>query len=299
MPITDFGTPPTPSFNLVGDIQQLLEFHFMQNAFAAGTIVAVVAGLVGWFMVLRGQSFAGHTLSQVGFPGAAGAALVGVMPAVGLLVFCVASALGIATLSGGRLRGARSESAAIGSILAITLATGYLFASLYSGFVGGVYAFLFGTFVGISDNQVGLLALVAVVAVAVLAVIGRPLLFASVDADVAAARGVPVRLLSVTFLVLLGLGVAEAAQITGTLLVFALLVAPAATAQQLTARPAAGLALSVGIAVLVTWLGLAVAYFTVYPIGFFVTTFAFAAYLLARAARWTRTGRRRHTPATA
>lgn len=294
MPITDIGGPPQLSFDLFADVQQLLEFHFMQNAFEAGTIVAVVAGLMGWFMVLRGQSFAGHTLSQVGFPGAAGAALVGVMPAAGLLVFCVASALGIAVLSDGRSEGGRTESAAIGSILAFTLATGFLFASLYSGFVGGVYAFLFGTFIGISDSQVEILAAVALVAVAALAVIGRPLLFASVDPDVAAARGVPVRFLAVAFLLLLGLAVAEAAQITGTLLVFALLVAPAATAQQLTARPALGLVLSVAIALLVIWLGLAVAYFTVYPIGFFVTSFAFAAYLVARAARWASTsaGRR-------
>ncbi|HEY6379444.1 MAG TPA: metal ABC transporter permease [Candidatus Dormibacteraeota bacterium] len=286
MPLTDLGSPPQPSFDLWGDLQQLLQFHFMQNALEAGTIVAVVAGLIGYFMVLRGQSFAGHTLSQVGFPGAAGAALLGVTPALGLLVFCVATALGIATLSDAHSQERRAESAAIGSILAFLLATGFLFATLYSGFIDGVYAFLFGTFVGITDSQVAMLLLVALVAVSVLAVIGRPLLFASVDPDVAAARGVPVRLLAVTFLVLLGLAVAEAAQITGTLLVFALLVAPAATAQQLTARPGLGLALTVAIALLVTWLGLSVAYFTIYPIGFFVTTFAFTAYLIARAVRW-------------
>src|SRR4029077_19895014 len=123
----------------------------------------------------------------------------------------------------------------------------------------------------------------------VLICIGRPLFFASVDVEVAAARGVPVRAPAVAFLVLLGLAVAEAAQITGTLLVFALLVAPAATAQQLTARPALGLALSVAFALLVIWLGLTVAYFTVYPIGFFVTSLGFAAYLVARAARWAST----------
>jgi zinc/manganese transport system permease protein len=286
MPLTDVGSQPQPSFDLWGDAQQLLQFHFMQNALEAGTIVAIVAGLIGYFMVLRGQSFAGHTLSQVGFPGAAGAALIGVTPALGLLVFCVATALGIAMLSDAHSQERRAESAAIGSILAFLLATGFLFASLYSGFIDGVYAFLFGTFIGISDSQVEMLLVVAMVAVAVLAVIGRPLLFASVDPDVAAARGVPVRLLAVTFLVLLGLAVAEAAQITGTLLVFALLVAPAATAQQLTARPGLGIVLTVAIALLVTWLGLSVAYFTIYPIGFFVTTFAFTAYLIARAVRW-------------
>ena len=279
---------PQPSFDLWADVQELLRYHFMQNAFEAGTIVAVVAGLIRWFMVLRGQSFAGHTLSQVGFPGAAGAALIGVMPGLGLLVFCVLSALGIASLGDERSEGRRAESAAIGSILAFTLAVGFLFASLYSGLLGGVYAFLFGTFVGISDAQVVLLATVGAAALAVLAIIGRPLLFASVDPEVAAARGVPVRLLSVGFLLLLGLGVAEAAQITGTLLVFALLVAPAATAQQLSARPVTSMLVTVAVAIAVTWIGLAVAYYSVYPIGFFVTTIAFAAYLLARLTRWRR-----------
>ena len=285
MPIADALPTPRPGLDLWADLEELLRFHFMQNALMAGTIVAVVAGVIGWFMVLRGQSFAGHTLSQVGFPGAAGAALVGVAPGVGLLVCCGASALGVAALSDGRGGERRAESAAIGSILAVTLATGFLFASLYSGFVSGVDATLFGTFIGISDAQVVTLLGAAAGALAVLLGIGRPLLFASIDADVAAARGVPVRALSVAFLVLLGVAVAEAAQITGTLLVFALLVAPPAAAQQLTPRPLLGLTLAVGIGVGVTWLGLAAAYYTVYPIGFPITTIAFAVYLSARLSR--------------
>src|SRR3984893_8580544 len=227
MVMADTIARPHVTWDLVADVRELLHFQFMQNAFVAGTIVAVTAGVVGYFMVLRGESFAGHTLSQVGFPGAAGAALVGVTPALGLLVFCVGSALGIAALSDGRGRERRAETAAIGSILAFTLAVGFLFASLYGGFVQGVYAFLFGTFSGISDRQGAIVATVAFVAIAVLIFIGRPLFFASVDPEVAAARGVPVRALALAFLVLLGLAVAETAQITGTLLVFALLVAPA------------------------------------------------------------------------
>src|ERR1700736_5803624 len=111
MPIADFGGQPTPSLDPWSDIQQLLQFHFMQNAFVAGTIVAVVAGLVGYFMVLRGQSFAGHTLSQVGFPGAAGAALVGVTPVFGVLTFCVVAAIAIALVPGRRSTGPAFESA--------------------------------------------------------------------------------------------------------------------------------------------------------------------------------------------
>jgi zinc/manganese transport system permease protein len=275
-----------PAVDVFGEVQQLFTYQFMVNALLAGTIVAVVAGVVGWFMVLRGQSFAGHTLSQVGFPGAAGAALVGATPAAGLLVFCVLAALGIAVLGDRRSVERRAEAAGIGSILAFALALGYLFATLYSGFVGGVQAFLFGTFLGITQTQVLLLLIASLVVLGAMAVMARPLLWASIDPDAAAARGVPVRALSIIFLIVLGVGVAEAAQITGTLLVFALLVAPAATAQQLSARPPVALALSVVIGLLVAWVGMAVAYWTGYPVGFWVTSAAMALYLLARGARF-------------
>jgi zinc/manganese transport system permease protein len=177
------------------------------------------------------------------------------------------------------------ESAVTGTVQAFALACGFLFIALYKGFLNGVNALLFGTFLGITDAQVVALLAVTVVVLAVLAVIGRPLLFASVDPLVAQARGIPVRWISTGFLVLLGAAVAEASQITGTLLVFALLVMPAAAAQALTARPGLSLALSVVIALLVTWVGLGAAYFSVYPIGFFVSTLAFAVYLLAHLAR--------------
>ena len=186
---------PQPSLDLLSDIQQLLQFHFMQNAFAAGTIVALFAGVVGYFMVTRGQSFAGHTLSQVGFPGAAGAALVGAPPLLGLLIFCSAAALGIAAFSNPRSQERRAETAAIGAILAFVLALGFLFASLSPDFLGTVYSYLFGTFLGISDAQVLILLVVAVISLVMLMAMGRPLLFASVDPDVAAASGVTVRLL--------------------------------------------------------------------------------------------------------
>ena len=168
---------------------------------------------------------------------------------------------------------------------AFALACGALFVSLYGGFLNGLTDLLFGSFLGISPGQVlGLLA-VAGAALAVLAVIARPLFFASVDPDVAAARGVPVRLLSGVFLVLLGCAAAEVSQITGALLVFALLVMPAATAQQVTARPMASFWLTIALGLVVVWLALAAAYYSVYPVGFFVTTFGFAAYVLAAAGR--------------
>jgi zinc/manganese transport system permease protein len=257
----------------------------MVSALQAGTIVAVVAGAVGWFMVLRRQSFAGHALAVVGFPGAAGATLLGIGVAWGYFAFCIAAAFGIALLPGAG-NGRRDESAITGTIQAFALACGFLFVSLYQGFLSGINGLLFGSFLGITPDQVLTLLVIGAATLLVLATIGRPLLFASIDPQVAAGRGVPVRALSLVFLLVLGAAVAEASQITGTLLVFALLVAPAAAAQQLTARPALGLTLSVLIGLAVTWLGLGIAYWWPFPIGSVITTLAFAAYLAARAVRW-------------
>lgn len=267
-------------------------YHFMVNAFRAGTIVAIAAGAIGWFMVLRRQAFAGHTLALVGFPGAAGAVWLGISATWGYFGFCTAAALLIGTLPHGARQGRSEESAGIGIIQAFALACGFLFVSLYRGFLNGISALLFGSFLGITDTQVLTLLAVGAAALGLLAVIGRPLMFASVDPDVAAARGLPVRLLSVGFLVLLGLTVAEVSQITGTLLVFALLVMPAAAAQALTARPAVSLAITIALALTVTWAALTVAYYSPYPIGFWVTTFAFVAYIATTGARHIRRGRR-------
>jgi zinc/manganese transport system permease protein len=271
------------SWNIASDIEQLLQYPFMVNALRAGTIVAVAAGALGWFMVLRRQAFAGHTLAIVSFPGAAGAILLGVSATAGYFAAAIGAALVIAAAPGARSR--RSESAVIGTVQAFALACGALFVSLYGGFLNGLTNLLFGTFLGISPGQVLILLAVAVAALAALALIARPLFFASVDADVAAARGVPVRMLGAVFLVLLGCAAAEVSQITGALLVFALLVMPAATARQLTARPGLSFAITIALGLVIVWLGLAAAYFSIYPVGFYVTTFGFAGYVLAAAAR--------------
>ena len=272
------------SWNPVNDVQQLVSFPFMVNALEAGTIVAVMAGVTGWFMVLRRQTFAGHSLSMIAFPGAAAATLAGLPIALGYFSFCGISALALAGIAGSR-RSLSAESAAIGSVQALALGLGFLFVSLYHGVLNGLDSLLFGTFLGITSGQVAVLLAVAVVTIVLVAAAGRPLFFASVDADVARASGVPVGLLGFGFLLVLGLSVAETSQITGALLVFALLVTPAATAHQLTARPAVGIALSVAIALGVTWLGLALAYFSIYPVGFFVTSLSFALYVLVRLVR--------------
>jgi zinc/manganese transport system permease protein len=274
------GSGAALGWNIGEDIRQLLALHFMVNAFRAGTIVAVLAGAIGWFMVLRRQSFAGHTLAVVSFPGASGAILLGISATAGYFAASIAAALVIAVIPrspGGR--GYSSESAVIGTVQAFALACGALFVSLYGGFLNSLTSLLFGTFLGISDGQVTTLLIVAVAALAALAGIARPLFFATVDPDVARARGVPDRLVSTVFLLLLGCAAAEVSQITGALLVFALLVMPAAAAQQLTARPALSFVITIALGLVIAWLGLAVAYFSVYPVGFYVTTFGFTAYV--------------------
>jgi len=270
------------SWNPAHDVHELFTYPFMVHALEAGTIVAVMSGVIGWFMVLRRQTFAGHTLSMTAFTGASAASLAGAPVAVGYFGICGVGALALAAVAGTR-RSLSSESAATGAIGAFALALGFLFVNLYHGVLNGLDSLLFGTFLGITSGQVLALLVVAAVAIALVALAARPLLFASVDPDVARAAGVHVGLLGFGFLLVLGCAVAETSQITGSLLVFALLVTPAATAQRLTTKPLAGVVLSVVLALAVTWLGLALAYFSIYPVGFYITSISFALYVLARA----------------
>lgn len=281
---------PHLSANPIVDFNQLTAYPFMVSALEAGTIVAVMAGVVGWFMVLRRESFVGHTLAIMSFPGASGAALVGLPVAAGYFAFAGVGALVIAAAShtGGR-RDDAQQSAVIGSVQAFGLACGFVFLSLDSGIFESLESLLFGSILGITRGQVLTLLAVAVAALAFFPVAGRRLLFASVDEELARAHGLSTRALATAFLLVLGLAVAATAQITGVLLVFALLVAPPATARLLTGRIGLGLATSVLIGLAVTWLGLGLAYFTDYPVGFYVTTLALAGFLAARGIRTWRT----------
>jgi zinc/manganese transport system permease protein len=281
MSLTSGFAGPSVSLNPIADFRQLTEYQFMVNALEAGAVVAIMAGVVGWFMVLRRESFAGHTLSVMAFPGATAAVLVGLTAALGYFVFCGIAALAIGLAGSGARRHRGTQSAVTGAVQAFGLACGFLFLSLYQGVLSGYENLLFGDFLGITQGQVLVLTIVCVIALAFLAIVGRPLLFASVDEAVARASGVPVRAVGLAFLIVLGLAVAATAQITGALLVFALLVAPAATAQLITPKIGASLALTVVLGVAVTWTGLALAYFYNYPVGFYITTVAFTLYVVA------------------
>ena len=277
---------PHLSLDPLSDYHQMVVFPFMVHALQAGTIVAVMASVAGWFMILRRETFAGHTLSIMSFPGASGAALAGLPLASGYLACCAAGAVVIAAASRtGGLRDGAQGSAVVGTVQAVAFALGFLFLSLYGGVLENLESLLFGSFLGITTHQVQTLLVVAVAVLAFFALAGRPLLYSTVDETVAAARGVPVRALHVAFLVVLGLAVASTAQVTGVLLVFALLVAPAAAAQQLTARIALSLALTLCFALAITWVALTLSYFTDDSLGFFVGALALGLYVVCRAAR--------------
>ena len=273
------------SWDLLADIEILFHYHFMQNAYLAGTLVALAAGIVGYFMVLRDQSFAGHSLANVGFAGATGAALFGIAPVVGLFLAGLLAAIGIQALNSAARQNRQSD-IAVGAVFTASLALGYLFVHLSTAeYAANIYNVLFGNVLGISDVDVHVIMWATLLLLGILVVIGRPLFFASLDPDVAAAHGVPVRLLSFGYLVLLALEVAVAVQVVGVLLIFALLVTPAAIAQDVTTRPSMAVLVSVVLALLFTWAGLAVGYATPYPVGFFITTFAFATYVIVRGVR--------------
>ena len=285
MPIAEVGGPQA-SWDLVADWQLLTAYPFMQHALAAGTLVAILAGLMGYVVVLRGQSFAGHSLANVGFAGATGAALWGAAPVMGLFLAGALAATGIHVLSRGG-RQSRYNDLAVGAVLTAALALGYLFVFLTPSADGGsVYTVLFGNPLGISARDVRTIGVVTLLGGGLLLGLARPLLFASIDPEVAAARGVPVRALSLTFLLLLALVVAVTVQIIGVLLIFALLVTPGAIASDLAGRPLVAMGVSAIISVVIIWLGLAMAYFSQFPVGFCVTSLAFAAFLLGRLSRW-------------
>ncbi len=263
-------------------VPEFLQYDFMQNAFLAGTIVAIVAACVGYFVILRHVAFAGHALSHIGFSGAAGAVLFGVDPLWGLLVFTLAAALAMGFL-GERIEG---RDVAIGIVLAFALGLGILFLQLYTAYASEAFSILFGTILGISHAAVLTSLLIGAVVLIGLGIVFRPLLFMSVNPIAAEAGGVPVRILSAFFLLLLALAVSEAVQVVGVLLIFALLIAPPATAIYLTARVYAAIAIAVALGVLETWFGLIMAFYTNYSVSFFIATAAVAIYLLARVLAW-------------
>lgn len=276
---------------LLGPLQEMLSHDYMRNALLAGTFIALAAGLVGEFVVLRNQVFTADALSHVGFTGGLAGYAAGVQPLIGLYAATVAAALGMSSL-GGRSRG---RDVVVGTAFAWILGLGVLFLSIYtsarstSNGAAGVNV-LFGSIYGISLSQAITAVVIGCSVAAALLVLGRPLLLASIDPDIAAARGIPVRFVGLAFLALVGVTVGEAVQAVGAMLIVGLLVTPAAAAQRLTARPLLALALAAALAVACLWFGLVLAYsIPRVPPSVPIVGLAFAAYVAATLADRRRT----------
>lgn len=268
------------SWNIVADLVAMWQYSFMQHAFEAGTVVAIVAGAIGYFVVLRRSSFAAHGLSHTGFTGAAGAVLCGVSPIFGLFTFTTLGALVMSSL--GR-RGANRD-VQIGVVLAFMLGLGILFISLYKGgYATEAYSILFGEILGISTTDVWVTVITGAIVLAVFVLIYRPLLFASLDEEVAEAKGISVFWVGTAFIVLIAAATSISVEVVGVLLIFALLVTPAAIAQRLAHRASHGVLISAAIALLSTWFGLFISFYLPYPVSFFITTTTFVLYVIVRA----------------
>ncbi len=274
------------SFNLFQDLQGMWQYAFMRNAFEAGTIVALIAGIIGYFVVLRRSSFAAHALSHIGFAGAAGAVLMGIPPMFGLFVFTSGGGIIMALLG----RRAANRDVEIGTTLAFMLGLGALFISLYSGYASEAYSLLFGQILGISANDVLVTLIAGLAILLVFCAAYRPLLFSSIDEDVAEAKGVPMLFVHIIFMLLVAFATSIAVQAVGILLIFALMVTPAAIAARLTKRPVRGMLISAVIALVATWFGLFVSFYLPYPVSFFITASVFAFYLIVRIATAKNTG---------
>jgi len=253
----------------------ILSQPFMRNAFLAGILVALAAGMLGYFVVIRQGEFAAHALGHIGFPGATGAVLLGLSPTLGLAVFCVGGALVIGAL-GNR---ASERATATGTILAFATGLGILFNSLASRTTSTVTNVLFGNLLAVTNSQILIFAGFTLVLAAVLAVVARPLTLASITPDVAQAKGIPVRALGVLFLVLMGLVITMAVQVVGTLLLFALVVTPPATALRLTARPPLVALIGTLIGLSSVVFGLVASAMFNLPPSFFVVAWAFLIWL--------------------
>ncbi len=267
---------------------------FMVNAWIVGTIVAVVAAAVGFFVVVRGSAFAAHALPNGSFAGAAGAVLIGISTLIGLVVCALLGALGIAVLG----RGGRHD-VATALVLVLMLALGSLFLSFSSEYAPAVYSLLFGEILGIGSNQLAPTIGLSAAGAFGLAVLYRPLMLSSVLPEVASARGIGAFTIELAFLAVVALTAAMTIPVVGTLLVFTLMIGAPAAARSLTDRPGRAILIAVAIALVTVWASIALSYQSNYPVGFFVGTISAGCYLLGRIAGHYRHGSGRVPPAVA
>ncbi|MCY0893587.1 MAG: metal ABC transporter permease [Acidibacillus sp.] len=250
---------------------------YMINAWLGATIVAIIAGFVGFFVVLRGTAFVAHALPKGGFAGAAGAALLNQNTELGLILFTVGGAMSIGWL--GR-KGSHGVVTAL--ILVFLLGLGSLFLDLNNVYAPEIFSLLFGEILGVNNAEVAFTGWIGFLVVISLLFMFRPLLFSSISGNVARARGIHVNQLDMLFLIIVGLATAITVPIVGALLTFSLMIAPAAAAGYITHHPIRNIAVSIAFALLTVWLALLIAYDTGWPVGFFVASFSTICYGMAR-----------------
>jgi zinc/manganese transport system permease protein len=249
----------------------------MLNTWVAATAVAVIAGVTGFFAVLRGSTFAAHAIPNGAFAGAAGASLLGLNAFAGLAVFSVGGALGIAGLS----RRARPD-VATALTFVMMLGIGALFVSWSTEYAQEAYALLFGEVFGVSRGEVLPILVLGAVSIAAIIVMFRPLMLSSAMPEVAEARGLPARRMDLAFLLVMALATSMTVPVVGALLMFSLMIGPAAAARSLTARPLLAMSLTVVIALVTVWTGIAISYGTDWPLGFFVGVMGAAFFLFGQ-----------------
>ncbi|WP_197737290.1 metal ABC transporter permease [Aquicella siphonis] len=254
---------------------EIFAYEFMRHAFLAGTMAAILAGIVGYFVILRKLAFAAHALGHIGFAGASGALLAGLSPMTGQLLLTVLAAIGIGSLG----ERAHKSDMIIGIILSFCLGLGTLFLHFYNGYAGQASIILFGNLLGVSDQDISLMTWLMTASLIGIGILARRLIFSSIEPEMAEAKGISLYWMSVFFVVILSMAVTLASQVVGVILVFTLLIGPAAIAVQCTHHTWAGIMLSVALAILVVWMGIVLTFFTDWPISFWITALVFLLYL--------------------
>jgi zinc/manganese transport system permease protein len=264
---------------MIEQIHYYLSYDFVRNALIAGSLAGILGAVVGYFVVIRKVSFAAHSLAHIGFTGATGAVLFALSPLEGMLIISVLAGMMMGA-TGNRLQ--RSDMA-IGMTLSFCLGVGTLFLTLYKGFAGQATAILFGNIFGVSHHQIMQTLVLSAISLGTLLFVSRKLLFASVQPDLAEARGISLSSLSIVFMVILAISVTLASQVVGILLVFTLIIGPAGIATRLCRNFWAGLITSVVIGLITVWIGILLACLTSWPPTFWITTIIFGLYLITEA----------------
>lgn len=262
---------------MINLFSSMFEYEFMRHAFIAGTVAAILSGVVGYFVIVRNLSFAAHALGHIGFAGASGALLIGLSPITGQLLLTLIAASGMGAL-GDRIS---KNDMVIGIILSFCLGLGTLFLHFYGGYAGQAMIILFGNLLGVSNHDLQLMSWLTILSLFAVSIIARQLLFASFEPELAEAKGMPLFWISIIFVIIMATAVTIASQVVGVILVFTLVIGPAAISVQWTRHFWTGMILSILLSIAIVWIGISLSYLTDWPISFWISALVFIMYLLS------------------